>query len=81
MQIRWTSRAGSGGPSNCLPLHGHSAAAVGCATDACRKDLLFETGPGWSTKAVARARLVTAKAPGDWVAWSAVSFTMCPVAL
>jgi hypothetical protein len=47
----------------------------------CRRDLLFDYTPP-TGKAVAvetKARLVTVAAAGNWVAWSAVTFTMCPL--
>ena len=47
----------------------------------CRRDLLFEFQPpdGKSVAVAAKARLVTLEAAGNWVAWSAVTFTMCPL--
>ena len=47
----------------------------------CRRDLLFEYSPAdGKSKVVSVARLRTTTSPGNWVAWSAVTFTMCPIA-
>jgi hypothetical protein len=60
-------------------------------TQGCRRDLLFDYSPaaaaaaaaaaaGSGSKAVSKVRLLTVKAAGNWVAWSAVTLTMCPLA-
>lgn len=49
-------------------------------TQGCRRDLLFEYSPPDShSKAVKRVRLETTETAGNWVAWSAVTFTLCPL--
>lgn len=54
-------------------------ATLSARAKGCRRDLLFEFMPAGESVDVSKARLLTTQAPGNWVAWSAVSFTMCPL--